>query len=257
MEVHHHAHTPRKKWTHYLWEFLMLFLAVTVGFFVENKREHYVEHQRVKQYARSLAYDLANDTSMINVVIFRIERSIRITDTLAAYLRQRPLNQIRNINLFVLSSIDRYPPYTWNRATLEQIKNSGSLRYFDDNIVNAISGYDAFTRHMDEDEKADEEMADRVSALRSQIVDMDYDKEFIMALRKNIDSVMRTEYLARLLTEDQRPLVTKDLSAIRIYLNEKINLRKHLMIRAEEELSAVKADAIKLIGMLKERFGFK
>jgi hypothetical protein len=29
------------------------------------------------------------------------------------------------------------------------------------------------------------------------------------------------------------------------------------MIRAEEELPAVKADAIKLIGMLKERFGFK
>jgi hypothetical protein len=28
MEVHAHAHTARKKWTHYLWEFLMLFLAV-------------------------------------------------------------------------------------------------------------------------------------------------------------------------------------------------------------------------------------
>ena len=32
MEVHHHAHTDRKKWTHYLWEFLMLFLAVFCGF---------------------------------------------------------------------------------------------------------------------------------------------------------------------------------------------------------------------------------
>ena len=28
MEVHAHTHTPRKKWTHYFWEFLMLFLAV-------------------------------------------------------------------------------------------------------------------------------------------------------------------------------------------------------------------------------------
>ena len=32
MEVHAHSHTPRKKWTHYFWEFLMLFLAVTLGF---------------------------------------------------------------------------------------------------------------------------------------------------------------------------------------------------------------------------------
>ncbi len=28
MEVHAHTHSPRRKWTHYFWEFLMLFLAV-------------------------------------------------------------------------------------------------------------------------------------------------------------------------------------------------------------------------------------
>ena len=33
MDVHHHTHSPdsyreRKKWTHYLWEFLMLFLVI-------------------------------------------------------------------------------------------------------------------------------------------------------------------------------------------------------------------------------------
>jgi hypothetical protein len=36
MEVHHHAHTARKKWTHYFWEFLMLFVAVFCGFLAEN-----------------------------------------------------------------------------------------------------------------------------------------------------------------------------------------------------------------------------
>ena len=49
MEVHHHSHTARKKWTHYFWEFFMLFLAVTLGFFVENQREHYIEGQREKK----------------------------------------------------------------------------------------------------------------------------------------------------------------------------------------------------------------
>ncbi len=28
MDVHAHPHTPRKKWTYYFWEFLMLFVAV-------------------------------------------------------------------------------------------------------------------------------------------------------------------------------------------------------------------------------------
>ncbi len=31
MEVHHRAHTARKKWSHYFWEFHMLFLAVFYG----------------------------------------------------------------------------------------------------------------------------------------------------------------------------------------------------------------------------------
>ena len=52
MEVHQHTHTPRKKWTHYFWEFFMLFLAVTLGFFVENQREHYIEGQREKNICR-------------------------------------------------------------------------------------------------------------------------------------------------------------------------------------------------------------
>jgi hypothetical protein len=43
MEVHAHTHTQRKKWSHYLWEFLMLFLAVFCGFLAENIREHGVE----------------------------------------------------------------------------------------------------------------------------------------------------------------------------------------------------------------------
>jgi hypothetical protein len=61
MEVHAHSHTPRKKWQHYLWEFLMLFLAVTLGFFVENQREHLVEHQREKQFVQSLFNDIKAD----------------------------------------------------------------------------------------------------------------------------------------------------------------------------------------------------
>jgi hypothetical protein len=41
MEVHHHPHVQlEKKWKNYLFEFLMLFLAVSAGFFVENLREN-------------------------------------------------------------------------------------------------------------------------------------------------------------------------------------------------------------------------
>src|SRR4030095_10729203 len=69
MEVHHHAHASRKKWTHYFWEFFMLFLAVSAGFLVENQREHYVDHQRAKIYAANLYDELKKDTIQLNSLI--------------------------------------------------------------------------------------------------------------------------------------------------------------------------------------------
>ena len=54
MEVHAHTHTKRKKFIHYLWEFLMLFLAVFCGFLAENWREHFVEKKHEKQFMISL-----------------------------------------------------------------------------------------------------------------------------------------------------------------------------------------------------------
>lgn len=56
MEIHKHPHhvTHKKKWGEYILEFLMLFLAVFLGFIAENIREHYVENERTKEYAQSL-----------------------------------------------------------------------------------------------------------------------------------------------------------------------------------------------------------
>jgi len=62
MEAHQHTHTPRKKWSHYFWEFLMLFLAVFCGFLAEYQLEHTIEKSREKQYIKSFAEDLAMDT---------------------------------------------------------------------------------------------------------------------------------------------------------------------------------------------------
>jgi cell division protein FtsB len=38
MEVHHHPHVEKKNFKEYFLEFLMIFLAVTMGFFAESIR---------------------------------------------------------------------------------------------------------------------------------------------------------------------------------------------------------------------------
>lgn len=68
MEVHHHSHHP-KKWKEYVTEFIMLFAAVTLGFFAENQREHLIEGNREKQYMQSLYEDLRKDTTILNSLV--------------------------------------------------------------------------------------------------------------------------------------------------------------------------------------------
>lgn len=67
MEVHHHPdlHHQKKNYKEYFLEFLMIFLAVTLGFFAEGLRENITNHHREKQYMRSMVDDLKKDTTAI------------------------------------------------------------------------------------------------------------------------------------------------------------------------------------------------
>src|SRR5690242_2813587 len=84
MEVHHHTHHTHEKrnWKSYFWEFLMLFLAVTLGFFVENQREHYIEDKRAKEFSKSLIEDMQNDKVAVQTQIKSAAMYISIVDSL-------------------------------------------------------------------------------------------------------------------------------------------------------------------------------
>jgi len=254
MEVHAHSHHGKKKWTEYFWEFFMLFLAVTLGFLVENQREHYIEHLRVKEFARSLSADLARDTGNMTYIINRIKIQVKNTDSFTTYLKTHKFREIRNIDLFALTVIDRYPAYRWSRSTLEQIKNSGSLRYFGDTMVQYISSYDALSRHMDEDHHNDEEMANRATASRDKIIDISYPNELAYGLYRDFDSTIATNYYREIAANDKTPLLVTDTASLKIFLNEKLNIRRNLEIRADDELRSLINQARKLIRLLKNKY---
>src|SRR5215211_4115796 len=103
MEVHTHQHSPRKKWTHYFWEFLMLFVAVFCGFLAENIREHSVERHREKEFAKALYAELLDDsTAAANKLTRRLEKE-KDMDYLSSYFRDSSLTSL---------SKDVYPTYT-------------------------------------------------------------------------------------------------------------------------------------------------
>jgi hypothetical protein len=136
MEVHAHTHTPRKKWTHYFWEFLMLFLAVTAGFLVENKREHYIEHKRAGQYASTMLEDLKADTEALLSGIHINQLIINKLDTLL--FLYNPENQ-QTKTTGQLYYYGRHGIQFWHyvnkQVTLEQMKHSGTIRYFQNSFL--------------------------------------------------------------------------------------------------------------------------
>jgi hypothetical protein len=129
MEVHHHTHTERKKFTHYLWEFLMLFLAVFCGFLAENIREHSVEHHREKQYIQSLIADLKSDQQILTQHILHVKTGISMMDSVINILNTPLLIANNTGQLYYLARLaPRLKPLSTNSRTFEQLKNSGNFR---------------------------------------------------------------------------------------------------------------------------------
>jgi hypothetical protein len=142
MEVHHHSHHP-KKWKEYVTEFLMLFAAVTLGFFAENQREHLIEGQREKQYMQSLYEDLKKDTSTLNNIIKYDTIQTGKLDTTVMLINAgkwdaHTIKVLYRINLKTLGTIR----YNLSERTSAQLKNAGGMRLVESReLSNKIAEY--------------------------------------------------------------------------------------------------------------------
>ena len=150
MEVHAHTHTARKKWTHYFWEFLMLFFAVFCGFLAEYQLEHTIEHQREKEYAYRLYEDTKADTSVLKRAM---EENNFVTAKIDSF---RVMVQTQILSSFTTGMLYYYGRFgtrvlrvALQDATIQQLKSSGGLRYFKKNaVVDAIARYDHACKEM-------------------------------------------------------------------------------------------------------------
>jgi len=129
MEVHHHTSPKKEKhFKHYLFEFLMLFLAVSAGFLVENQREHYVENKREKTFIKSFVEDLKQDTANINFNIQLRNSKILVIDSLIKILNSSNPNQDGQSLYYWGRRVTRSTLFQSNDRTIKQLKNAGGLR---------------------------------------------------------------------------------------------------------------------------------
>jgi hypothetical protein len=179
MEVHAHTHTPRKKWAHYFWEFFMLFLAVTLGFMVENRREHYIEHLRAKVYAKAMLKNLQTDSEELSQILYRGEFAVNFIDTFFTLITESELQQIPTGKLYWYGLWGGYlRGFEPSDATFQQMKNSGSLRYFDDpELEENIGEYDKILRSMRTLNEIESPVYVEIRKARAKIFDFRYNND--------------------------------------------------------------------------------
>ena len=205
MEVHHHSHRP-KKWKEYITEFIMLFAAVTLGFFAENQREHLIEGNREKQYMQSLYEDLRKDTTILNNLIrYDTIQTAKLDTTNQLLIENRwdidKIKLLYRLNLKTAGTIR----YNLSERTSAQLKNAGGMRLVESQeLSNKISEYWVKSENLKEYNTFVDELKFKAREMSYSIFDQKYYKDVTKGIVSDNaqlmikDNITLTEYSNRL-----------------------------------------------------------
>jgi hypothetical protein len=253
MEVHHHPHIAKKKFKEYFLEFVMIFLAVTLGFFAENIRERITDREHAKIYAATMISDLRADTAELKTYINYWSYAANNVDTLFQLLSAHAPKEIPSGKLYWYGLFGGAPrSFIPNDATFQQMKSAGTLRYFSNDLMQKAAKYDQLIRRMKIYDDQDEGIWIEVRKIRSQIFDVQfneagnniYQSNRISFDRRKIDSFIQTN----------PPLLSSDKVVFNQYLELVRSRFMHSKIRDADTLLA---HSVLLIADLKKEYHLK
>ena len=145
----HHQPKSSKSWTNYLLEFLMLFLAVSLGFLADNFREKNSENKAERQYIISMIEDAELDKVNLEHAIASNNLRVKHLDTLSNLcINYKPEfdTQIYRHYIFGIMHPEFIKP---TERTMQQLKNAGGMRLIRNRVaVDNIILYDGFAEKL-------------------------------------------------------------------------------------------------------------
>lgn len=148
MEVHHHPELPhgeKKRFKEYILEGLMIFLAVTMGFFAESLRERINNSDKEHQYIETFAQDLLTDSTNLVVSVNHLDtvsHNIHLLITLLSSPAAITANGAR-IYYYARKATTNLTFHASDR-TLTQLKNSGGYSLIKNNAaIDSITTYES------------------------------------------------------------------------------------------------------------------
>jgi hypothetical protein len=141
----------------FIYEFFVVFIAVTLGFLADNYRENLADSEKERQYADNLVRDLKKDTTILSeLIISNQTKQIRLDSFVM--LRYLDFNKAGNLKTFYskawASEMYLVHLFRSNQATLYQLKSTGDLRLIrQKDVAEKVLEYDLSFQSMLEGEK--------------------------------------------------------------------------------------------------------
>ena len=146
MEVHHHPHVEKKGFKEYFLEFIMIFLAVSLGFFAEGLRETIKDHKKAHEYIQSFYEDLKADTAKISEVVHFDDEKLKVLNNVSSCYDTVSENPDSASCLFsIVKSTLSNMPFQITERTLQQLATADGFRILQkedaDSIVKYVQGF--------------------------------------------------------------------------------------------------------------------
>ena len=155
MEVHHHPEVGHKSFKEYLLEGLMIFVAVTLGFFAESLREHLHDNSKKHEYMVSLAQDLRADTAATHYSVSVETMLLAKCDTLLELMLNPPTDPLHILKTYQLvwATMDA-EDVNYDNRTYDALKSSGDMRLLQtEPVLDSLQQYVHYTLEaQDQDE---------------------------------------------------------------------------------------------------------
>ena len=173
MEVHHHPdlHHKKKNLKEYFFEFLMIFLAVTMGFIAENIREHFVEERQQKEYVLSFYEDLKTDSANISSIIdFNQQKSDGLKDVGNCYdTISMHMGSDACLEELVRCTIS-LRQFQMTARTIKELSNAGGYRLLVKEDADSITQYEAEVNFVMDFQSAYQQVQDNLRNITSDLI---------------------------------------------------------------------------------------
>lgn len=242
MDVQHHPHVAKKKLKEYFLEFLMIFLAVTLGFFAEQVREGFVERRQQKEYIKSFYEDLKTDTLRITTYFNFDESKLRVLGNLNDCYQLISKN-IKStsclLDIIKISAFNR--PFKITGRTLNQLSNAGGFRILiksdGDSIINYQNEYSSFD---DFQTTVFQEAQDQVRATFDQLINFSANAQMFKPngsrIELNFDNKTVTEPL---LSANNPALLNKYFNELLLYYRATYNHQQRMLELKEQQVRLI------------------